>query len=90
VWGYVLAWEPPRRVLLSWHLDDEWEVDPDPARAGEVEITFAPEADGTRVTLEHRGFERRPRGGRIAEEVAGAGGWGGLLERYAEAAQASS
>ena len=90
VWGRVLAWEPPRRVLLSWQLDEEWDVDPDPARASEVEITFAAEGGGTRVVLEHRGFERRAGGGRIAQEVAGAGGWGGLLETYAEAAQASS
>ncbi|HET8950410.1 MAG TPA: SRPBCC family protein [Solirubrobacteraceae bacterium] len=88
VWGHVLAWEPPSRVLLSWHLDEEWRVDPDAARASEVEVTFTPEGDGTRVTLEHRGFERRAGGAEIASEVAKGGGWGSLLETYA--AHASS
>lgn len=88
VWGHVLAWEPPSRVLLSWHLDEDWRVDPDAARASEVEVTFAPEGDGTRVTLVHRGFERRTGGAEIASEVAKGGGWGSLLETYA--AHASS
>ena len=89
-WGRVLAWEPPSRVLLSWHLDEEWRVDPDPARASELEVTFAPEDGGTRVVLEHRAFERRAGGREIAGSVAGDGGWGGLLASYAEAAHASS
>ena len=90
-WGRVLAYEPPHRLLLSWHLDQEFEPDPDPSTAGEVEVTFTREGDGTRVELEHRGFERRADGGaQIAESVAGKGGWSGLLVAYAEAAQASS
>ena len=90
-WARVLAYEPPHRLLLSWHLDQEFEPDPDPARAGEVEVTFTREGEGTRVVLEHRGFERRADGGaQAAESVAGEGGWSGLLAAYAEAAQASS
>ena len=90
VWGRVLAWEPPGRLMLSWHLDEEWRVDPEPARASEIEVTFTPEGDGTRVDFEHRGFERRAGGAEIAESVAQEGGWGGLLARYAEVAHASS
>jgi hypothetical protein len=30
-WGFVIAWEPPHRVVLSWHLTPEYEFDPDPA-----------------------------------------------------------
>ena len=90
-WGRVLAYEPPRRLLLSWQLDQEFEPDPDPSTASEVEVTFTREGDGTRVELEHRGFERRLDGGaQVAESVAGEGGWSGLLVAYADAAQASS
>jgi uncharacterized protein YndB with AHSA1/START domain len=88
VWGRVLTYEPPHRIVLSWELDGEFEVDPDPARATEVEVRFTPEGDGTRVELEHRGFERRADGGAIAEAVSADGGWGGLLETYARAAAA--
>ena len=90
-WGRVLAYEPPDRLLLSWQLDEEFEPDPDPSTASEVEVTFTREGEGTRVVLEHRGFERRADGGaQAAESVAGEGGWSGLLAAYAEAAQASS
>lgn len=90
-WGRVLAYEPPHRLVLSWQLDQEFEPDPDPSTAGEVEVTFTPEGDGTRVELEHRGFERRPDGGaQVAESVAGEGGWSGLLAAYAAVVQASS
>ena len=91
-WGRVLAYEPPGRLVLSWLLNHEFEPDPDPSNASEVEITFTREGDGTRVELEHRGFERRGEGGgaQVAESVAGEGGWSGLLVAYAEAAQASS
>ena len=88
VWGYVLVYEPPHRLLMSWLLDGEFEVDEDASRATEVEVRFIPEADGTRVELEHRGFERRDDGAKIAEEVGAEGGWGSLLELYARAAAA--
>jgi uncharacterized protein YndB with AHSA1/START domain len=44
--GKVTVWEPGRRLVF---------VD---ARDTEIEATFAPEAEGTRVTLEHRGLEK--------------------------------
>jgi uncharacterized protein YndB with AHSA1/START domain len=28
-WGHVLAWDPPHRVTLSWHLGPDWKFDPD-------------------------------------------------------------
>jgi len=85
VWGRVLSYEPPHRLVLSWQLDGEFEIDADGSRATEVEVRFAPEADGTRVDLEHRGFERRADGAAIADAVGAEGGWGSLLETYAGA-----
>jgi uncharacterized protein YndB with AHSA1/START domain len=50
-WGSVLAWDPPRRVEFTWHAGA-------PANANQtVEIEFCAEADGTRVTLIHRGWD---------------------------------
>ena len=84
-WGYVLVYEPPHRIVLSWLLDGEFEIDDDASRATEVEVRFTPDGDGTRVELEHRGFERRSDGGTIADAVSADGGWGSLLETYAAA-----
>ena len=86
VWGFVTDWEPPHRVVLSWHLTADYEFDPDPAKASEVEVRFTSQDDGTLVELEHRGFERRAEGGaETREKVSAAGGWQDLMETYAKA-----
>lgn len=74
-WATVLAWEPPARAVIAWH------VNPDAPAATEVEVRFAPEGDGTRVELEHRGWERL---GEQAPSVRGAydGGWDVVLGKY--------
>jgi uncharacterized protein YndB with AHSA1/START domain len=52
-WGEVIAWEPPHRLAYLWHLQRER------ADATEVEIRFVPRgADGARIEIEHRGWDR--------------------------------
>ena len=86
-WGHVLVWEPPRRVVLAWQLNAQWEYDP--SLITEVEVTFIPVGEaGTRVELEHRYLERF---GEMEEAVRkgidSPEGWGGLLRLYADAAE---
>ena len=81
----MTAWEPPHRLLLAWHLTPEYEFDPDPAQATEVEIRFTPTDGGTLVELEHRGFEKYGDAEKIREIVSQKGGWGDLLELYSKA-----
>ena len=85
--GRVMAFEPPDRVVLAWHLTEEWQYDPDPAHASEVEVRFFAEgATRTRVELEHRGIERHGAGASAVRDVVdGPGGWSFLLERFGEA-----
>ena len=80
-WGTILVWEPPARIVFSWELRPE-------RPPTEVDVRFTAEGDGTRVDLEHRGFERL---GDEAEEVrtAYSEGWPKVLERYAELANAT-
>ncbi|HET9144452.1 SRPBCC family protein [Actinophytocola sp.] len=83
-WGRVLAFEPPDRVVLSWHLQGDWDYDPDPAKASEVEVRFIAEApDRTRVELEHRHIERHDGAEDVRSGVDSEGGWGGILAGYA-------
>jgi uncharacterized protein YndB with AHSA1/START domain len=87
-WGRVLAWDPPRRIVLTWQLNDEYVFEPD--HASEVEITFTPEGGGrTRVDLIHSKFEGLTGGDSVAATVSGETGWGGLLLRFQAAAEAA-
>jgi uncharacterized protein YndB with AHSA1/START domain len=86
-WGRVLAWEPPGLVVFAWLLRPDWTFEPDAGKASEVEVRFTPVGKGrTRVELTHSGFERYAEGGdAMREQVDSAGGWGVLMELYAEA-----
>lgn len=82
-WGRVLAWEPPRRVVLAWQISADWKYDA--ALLTEVEVRFVADGDGTRVELEHRLLERY--GARAAEVQAildSPGGWTGLLGAFVQ------
>jgi uncharacterized protein YndB with AHSA1/START domain len=86
-WARVLAYEPPNRVVLSWDISPQWQLEPDLDRTSEVEVRFVPEApDRTRVELEHRNLERHGEGWEgVRESVAGDGGWPLYLQRFAAA-----
>lgn len=85
-WGRVLAWQPPGRVVLTFEVSADWKHDP--AIAAEVEVRFTAEGAGaTRVELEHRGLELYgERAAQMREIYASDGGWGGMLETYAQVA----
>src|SRR5690348_12592819 len=54
-WARVLAYEPPHRVVFSWDIGPQWQIETDPDQASEVEVRFVPEGPGrTRVELEDR------------------------------------
>ena len=85
-WARVLAYEPPNRVVFSWNISPQWQLEQDPSKTSEVEVRFIAEAAGrTRVELEHRNIERHGAGWEgVREGVAGEGGWPLYLQRYAE------
>jgi uncharacterized protein YndB with AHSA1/START domain len=72
--GRVIECDRPHRIVFTWR--DEHE-----RGEMEVEVRFTPEGEGTRVMVEHRGFERLGPGG---EELAAryAGGWPRVLHAF--------
>ncbi len=79
-WGAIVAWEPPSRVTYSWHPGRGEET------AQEVEVTFMPEGDGTRVRIRHYGWENLGDG--LDEAVASYDkGWDLVIADYVEAAE---
>ena len=69
-WARVAEWDPPHRFRLDWLI----------AEGTEVEVTFTPEGPGSRVVLEHRGFEEAERRGNYAS------GWDVVLGTFVESA----
>ena len=84
-WARVLAFEPPDRVVFSWDISPQWQVETDPDRTSEVEVRFVAEStERTRVELEHRNLDRHGDGWEgVRESVAGEGGWPLYLDRFA-------
>jgi uncharacterized protein YndB with AHSA1/START domain len=85
-WARVLAFEPPDRVVISWDLNPQFQIESDPATTSEVELRFIAEGpERTRVELEHRHLDRHGDGWpSIRDAVDGAGGWPLYLKRYAD------
>ena len=72
-WGKIVVWEPPHRVAFEWYVT---------GTPTEVDVRFTAAGDGTRVELEHRGFERLEDA--EARRDSYLGGWGAVLGRYEE------
>jgi len=85
-WARVLAYEPPGRVVFSWDIDPQWQIETDPEKTSEVEVRFIAEsAERTRVELDHRNLDRHGDGWEgVREGVGGDGGWPIYLRRLAE------
>jgi uncharacterized protein YndB with AHSA1/START domain len=85
-WARVLAYEPPHRLLFSWDIGPQWQIETDPARTSEVEVRFIAEAPGrTRVEIEHRNLDRHGDGWEgVRAGVDNDQGWPLYLQRYAK------
>ena len=71
-WGRILAWDPPHSFRMTWHPGRH------AATAQELEVRFVAVEGGTRVEIEHRGWEK------LGEDGAGQRqgydkGWGEVL-----------
>jgi len=84
-WARVLVYDPPQRVVFSWDIGPTWQVETDPDRTSEVEVTFVAEGpDRTLVELEHRHLDRHGPGWEaVSGGVGHDQGWPLYLERYA-------
>lgn len=83
-WARVLAFEPPNRLVFSWDIGPQWQLESDLDKTSEVEVRFIAEsAERTRVELEHRYLDRHGDGWEgMRDAVAGDGGWPVYLERF--------
>lgn len=83
-WGEITTWDPPHRLVFTWH----------PGRTdstgSSVEVEFNADGDGTRVVLEHRGWETfGPEAGVRRRDYVGPNAWGYVLDHFADATEAT-
>ena len=91
-WARVLAFDPPDRVVFSWDISPQWQVETDPGHTSEVEVRFIAEGPQlTRLELEHRHLDRHGDGWQaVRDGVADDAGWPLYLGRYADLVGGSS
>jgi len=84
-WARVLTYEPPDRIVFTWEISPQWQIETDLSRSSEVEVRFTPESgERTRVEIEHRHLDRHGEGWEgLREGVGGEAGWPLYLGRFA-------
>jgi uncharacterized protein YndB with AHSA1/START domain len=90
-WARILAFEPPQRLVFSWDIGPQWQLETDHDNASEVEIRFIAETQHrTRIELEHRNIDRHGPGWEaVRDGVNDDAGWPLYLARYADLIAAS-
>lgn len=85
-WSRVLAYDPPSRIVFSWDINLQWQLESDPERTSEIEVRFMPlDAGRTQVDLEHRHLDRHGLGWEAMRDAVGSpNGWS--LEHFAAVA----
>jgi uncharacterized protein YndB with AHSA1/START domain len=91
-WARVLEFEPPNRVVFSWDISAQWQIETDRDKTSEVEVRFIAEApDRTRVELEHRNLDRHGEGWQAERDaVGGDQGWPLYLDRFEQQVQSTA
>lgn len=78
IWGTVLVWEPPARLVFTWHPGRDAET------AQTVEVTFTAAGAQTVLRLEHQDWHRTCEGAAQMRDRYD-GGWDMVLGHYAAA-----
>ena len=85
-WARVLVYQPPHRLVFSWDISLQWQIELDPTRTSEVDVRFTAEGSSrTRVELEHRHIDRHGDGWeQMRDAVGSSDGWAVGLRRFGE------
>ena len=76
-WARVLAYEPPNRLLLSWDISPQWQIEEDPLKTSEWEVRFIAETPPMHAGRDRAPQSRTPRRG-LAKRPRGRGRRAGL------------
>jgi uncharacterized protein YndB with AHSA1/START domain len=90
-WARVLAYDPPNRVVFSWDINGQFQIETDLDKTSEVEVRFVAEGPNrTRVELEHSKLDRHGEGWEQHRDAVGSpDGWQLGLNGFAKVASAA-
>jgi uncharacterized protein YndB with AHSA1/START domain len=77
-WGRLLEWNPPDSLRMTWHPGR------DASTAQELTVRFVAVPEGTRVEIEHHGWEKLAERGAAARDSYDQG-WGAVIAAYVQA-----
>jgi hypothetical protein len=85
-WARVLEFDRPRRFVISWDINTDWELETDHERTSEVEVRFTEQGSHrTLVELEHRNLDAHGEGWEsMRDSVGSQNGWSAGLSLFAE------
>jgi uncharacterized protein YndB with AHSA1/START domain len=89
-WARVLAYDPPNRLVFSWDITSQFQIETDPEKTSQVEVVFTADGpDRTRVVLEHSKLDAHGEGWEQHRDMVGSDdGWQVGLDAFAKAAAA--
>jgi uncharacterized protein YndB with AHSA1/START domain len=83
--GTVTAWDPPRRLAVTWRVGPGWQPAPDDEHASVIVVEFNPVGpDSTEVVFTYTHLERHGEMAAALRAAIANLGQGGAVERYAE------
>ena len=86
-WARVLAYEPPDRVVISWDISPQWQIETDPERPARSRCASSPRRRSAPASSSSTATSTATAtaGKAVRDGVDSDGGWPLYLQRYAEA-----
>ena len=83
--GTIAAWEPPRRLAVTWRIGPGWQPAPNDDNAGVIVVEFSPAGpDSTEVVITYTHLERHGEMAPMIRAAIAHPGPGSAVRRYAE------
>ena len=83
--GTITAWEPPRRLAVTWRIGPGWQPAPNDNHASVIVVEFNPAGlDSTEVVITYTHLERHGEMAPMIRAAIANPGPGSAVQRYAE------
>ncbi len=83
VWGEVTTWEPPHKIVFSWWISPQRQIEQQEEHASEVDVIVRPSENGAQLELTHRHLSRHSGDWKMMRDMmASKHGWPYLIRTF--------